>query len=152
MICDKFENISRYCQEGDLLYQAILYAMNFDLSHPDGEYEVQGRDIFAKVQSYVTQGAEQRTFEAHRVYFDVQVMRVGSERQDVYLGSESELEPLTEYNPGKDVIKMKAPNAYSSIIVSPGEFAVYYPNDIHRPNCCVDAPANVRKICMKVKL
>lgn len=152
MIYDDFKNIGLYCKEGDRLYKALKYAMDFDLSQPDGEYEVEGKNIFAKVQSYSTQDAEQRKFEAHRNYYDIQVMRVGSERQDIYLGNESELEPLTKYDSGKDAIKLKSPDVFSSIIVSPEKFAVYYPNDIHRPNCYIDAPAEVRKICMKVKL
>ncbi len=152
MIFDKCENIDLYCEKGDPLHLALTYAMKFDLSQPDGEYEVDGRDIFAKVQGYTTQKADQRTFEAHRDYYDVQVMRVGSERQDVYVGHEGDLEPLTEYNDDKDVIKLENPISFSSIMVSPGEFVVYYPNDIHRPNCCVEAPTNVRKICMKVRI
>ena len=52
----------------------------------------------------------------------------------------------------KDVIKLETPAVFNSIVVSPGEFAVFYPNDIHRPNCCVDAPITVRKICMKVRI
>lgn len=152
MIYDKFENISLYCSEAGKLHKAIKYAMEFDLARPDGEYEVEGRNIFAKVQSYKTQEPEQRTFEAHRHYYDIQVMRIGSERQDVYLGNESELAPLTGYNTDKDAVKLKSPEKFSSIIVSPGNFVVYYPQDIHRPNCCIDSPAEVRKICMKVKL
>ena len=152
MIYDEFDNISLYCKKDDALYTAIMFAKIFDLSQPDGEYEVEGRDIFAKVQSYSTQEAEKRTFEAHRDYYDVQVMRIGSERQDAYVGREADLEPLTEYNDENDTIKLKSPTVFSSIIVSPGEFVVYYPQDIHRPNCCVDVPANVRKICMKVRI
>lgn len=152
MLYDVFENVEFYCTKEDKLYKAIKYAFEFDLSQPDGEYVVQGRDIFAKVQSYTTQKPEDRTFEAHRDYFDVQVMRVGSERQDVYIGNETDLEPLTEYNSEKDAIKLKAPASFSSLIVAPGQFAVYYPQDIHRPNCCVDKPSEVRKICMKVRL
>jgi beta-galactosidase beta subunit len=58
MICDKFENIGLYCQEGDALYRAIVYAQDFDGSLPDGVHEVEGRDIFAKVASYETSPAE----------------------------------------------------------------------------------------------
>jgi YhcH/YjgK/YiaL family protein len=152
MIYDKTENLALYCKPSSKLYRAVKFALEFDLSQPDGVYEVEGRDIFAKVQSYHTQRPEERTFETHRCYYDIQVMRVGCERQDIYVASEAELEPLTEYNAEKDVIKLKSPQTFSSIIVSPGQFAVYYPQDIHRPNCCVNSPSEVRKICMKVKL
>ncbi len=150
MIYDIIENLKLYCNEDSNLFKAVKYATEFDLSQKDGEYEVEGRRIFAKVQEYQTSPAQERKFESHRDYFDVQVVREGIERHDIALSEE--LEPLTEYDPQKDVIKLKAPQIYSSIIVKPGMFAVYYPQDIHRPNCNVSGRSNVRKICMKVKI
>jgi biofilm protein TabA len=150
MIYDLVENITLYCQEGDRLYRALRYAVEFDLTQPDGDYQVEGTEIFAKVQSYETAPPQERRFEAHRCYYDVQVLRQGRERQDVALAEQ--LESLTEYDPKKDVIKLKPPRVFSSIIMTPGRFAVYYPQDIHRPNCDLEGKCRVRKICMKVKL
>jgi biofilm protein TabA len=150
MIYDTFENMGLYCKEGDKLYKAIKYAMEFDLSQPDGDYEVDGKDMIAKVQSYETSPAEQRKFESHVDYFDVQILREGCERQDVALAAE--LEPLTPYDSDKDVTKFAAPDTYSSIVMEPGKFAVFYPQDVHRPNCDLTGTCKVRKICMKVKI
>jgi YhcH/YjgK/YiaL family protein len=150
MIYDEFENIGLYCKKGEKLYKALKYAFDFDLAQPDGEYEVQGREIFAKVQTYETAPAEEKKFESHKDYYDIQVLRSGCERQDVALGQK--LEPLGEYDPKKDVVKLKAPQMYSSIVMEPGKFAVFYPQDIHRPNCNLNGKCKVRKICMKVKI
>lgn len=150
MIYDTFENMKMYCEEGDKLYKAIKYAMDFDLSQPDGDYEVDGKNMIAKVQSYETSPAETRKFESHREYYDVQVIRVGCERQDVALAAE--LEPLAPFDTVKDVVKLKAPQVFSSVVMDPGKFVVYYPQDIHRPNCNLTGVCKVRKICMKVKM
>jgi YhcH/YjgK/YiaL family protein len=152
MINDSLKNMSWYCGEGSKLYRALKYAMEFELSQQDGEYEVEGRDIVAVVQTYSTQVPEQRAFETHRKYYDVQVMKIGSERHDVYLGFEADLQPLTEYDTEKDVIKLEIPSVFRSITISPDDFTVYYPQDIHRSNCCINLPAKVRKICMRVKI
>ena len=150
MICDKFENIGMYCKEGDALYKAIVYARDFDRSLPDAIHEVEGRDIFAKVASYETSPAEDRKFETHKYYADIQVILEGSERMDV--SQEQDLEPLGDYREDDDVIKVKAPDAYSSLAMTPGMFAVFFPQDVHRPNCSLNGKTKNRKVCMKVKL
>jgi YhcH/YjgK/YiaL family protein len=150
MIYDVIENAEKYFHGKDKFYRAIKYAVEFDLCQPDGEYEVDGRAIFAKVQGYDTSPAEERKFESHERYADVQVLRQGSERQDVSL--DKELEPLTPYDEVKDVIKLKAPKEFSSLVMEPGKFVVFFPQDIHRPNCNLNGKCKVRKICMKVRL
>ncbi|MDI6936784.1 YhcH/YjgK/YiaL family protein, partial [Serratia sp. Se-PFBMAAmG] len=32
----------------------------------------------------------------------------------------------------------------------PGTFAVFFPQDIHRPNCAPDLPAAIRKVVVKI--
>ncbi len=143
MIYDSLDNMLFYCSRGDKLHRALKYAIEFDLSQPDGDYEVEGKDMIAKVQSYNTSPAEERKFESHKEYYDVQVIRQGAERHDVSL--ETDLEPLAAFDTIKDVVKLKAPSAYSSLGMDEGKFAVYYPQDVHRPNCNLDGVSKVRK-------
>jgi len=150
MIYDVFENIELYCKKGEPLYKAIAFARDFDLSQPDGIYEVQGRDVFGIVMSYDTAPASEKVFESHKKYLDVQVLLKGCERQDIVLAEE--LEPLVPYDAEKDMAKLKAPDRYASIFMEPGKFAVLYPHDIHRPNCDFEKKCSVRKICMKVRI
>jgi YhcH/YjgK/YiaL family protein len=151
MIYDTLKNSRKYFREEDLFYRAIKYAMEFDLTKPDGNYKVDGENIIAKVQGYFTSPAEQRNFENHKLYADIQIMRQGSERQDVVI--DEELEPLGPYQEQKDVTKYKGNDTFSSVVLKPGQFVVYYPDDIHRPNCMIgDDSKKVRKICMKVKI
>ena len=151
MIYDVIENAKKHFSEDDRFYRAIKYAVEFDLAQPDGNYELEGKEIVAKVQSYQTSPAEQRLFENHKLYADIQIMRQGSERQDVVVAEN--LNPIEAYHEQKDVTKYHSTPVFSSVILHPGQFVVYYPDDIHRPNCMVgDDTQQVRKICMKVKL
>lgn len=150
MIVDRFENIGLYCKEGDPLYKAIEYARDFDHSLSDGKHEVEGRDIFANVMSYETTPAEGCEFEAHKIYTDVQVILEGRERMDISLSSN--LDSIVPYDAEQDFAKMKAPETFSSIAMEPGMFAVFFPQDIHRPNCNLDGVSRNRKVCMKVRV
>ncbi|MCK4982844.1 MAG: YhcH/YjgK/YiaL family protein [Victivallaceae bacterium] len=150
MICDTFKNIGLYFKEGDALHTAVTYARDFDFSIPDGEYEVQGRDIFAKVMTCQTFPAPERKFEAHKKYIDVQVILEGKERMDVSI--DQELEVTDEYDKDSDFIMFKSDDGYSSLMMKPGKFVIFFPDDIHRPNCNVNGTNTVRKICMKVKV
>lgn len=38
------------------------------------------------------------------------------------------------------------------VIVPPGAFTIFYPEDAHMPGLCVDVPQPVRKVVIKVKL
>ncbi len=149
MICDTFDNILLYCKEGDALHTAITYVRDYDHSQPDGEYEVEGRNVFAKVVTYETSPAEERPFEAHKEYSDVQVLLSGQERMDVAIGQT--LEPAGDYDADNDFTILQPADGYSSLIMEPGKFAVFFPEDIHRPGCNVDGTNTVRKICMKVR-
>lgn len=39
---------------------------------------------------------------------------------------------------------------FATINLQPGWFAVYFPQDNHRPNCSVGESESVRKVCMKI--
>jgi biofilm protein TabA len=150
MIYDTFENIGLYFKPEDRIYKAIQYVMNFDHSLPDGEYDVEGKEIFAKVASYETSPAEERKFEGHKDYIDVQILLSGQERMDVSINQE--LDPLGEYDEVKDVTKFKATPTFTSVAMQPGMFVVFSPDDVHRPNCNLCTKTKNRKICMKVKI
>jgi hypothetical protein len=34
----------------------------------------------------------------------------------------------------------------------PGMFAVFFPQDVHRPNCSLNGKTKNRKVCMKVRI
>ena len=150
MIYDTFENIELYCKKGDALYRAITYARDFDRTLPDGEYEVQGRDLFAKVMTYQTEPAEERKFEAHKKYTDIQVMFTGKERMDAATGQE--LVPIGAYDAETDFALLEPSDEYAALIMEPGKFVVFFPHDFHRPNCSVDGNKTVRKVCMKLRI
>ncbi len=152
MIYDSVENIEVYCDEGDALQKAVQYVLDLDLELADGKYEIQGDEIFALVQTVTTGAAEEKVFESHQRYLDVQMVVDGSERQDVVLLDGADIEVTQEYDSEKDVMFFKTGGNFSTLIMEPGMFVVYGPDDGHRPGCSVGESTEIRKVCVKIKI
>jgi biofilm protein TabA len=152
MIFDTIENIDTYADQADLIFAAVDFVLNFDMSQPDGKYPIEGDDMYAIVQSVTTGDAEEKLFEAHQDHVDVQMVLSGEERQDVVLLHGQEINVAKEYDKEKDAIFFTPPEMFSSVIMTPGKFVVYAPSDAHRPCCAVREPQNIRKVCVKIKI
>lgn len=148
MIYDHFDHLSLYAVPGTPLHRALVYARDVAAGVADGRIEIDGELLYASVASYETGGREERRFEAHRRYIDVQVLLAGEETIDVAL--DGGLPILEAYDEQRDVMFLKPPAHVASLPMRPGLFAVFYPHDIHRPGCHLGDKQKVRKIVMKV--
>ncbi|MCE5186887.1 MAG: YhcH/YjgK/YiaL family protein [Planctomycetaceae bacterium] len=149
MIYDVFENIGLYCAENELLHKALSFALDFDRVKPDGRYEIDGDNIYALVMTYNTKSAAELKFETHRKYIDIQLLLEGREFCDVT--HKFDLDVETDYSEDRDVALYKANGGFSSIMLEPGNFAILYPNDKHRPSRKIEKFEQVRKMVIKVR-
>lgn len=148
MIYDRFENLDLYCRPGTRLHRALAHARDVAPNAADGRTDIDGDRLYASVASYETGPPEERRFEAHRKYIDVQVLLEGEERIDVAL--DKGLPVLEAYDEQKDVMFLEPPQHVASLAMRPGYFAIFHPHDIHRPGCRLLGNQRVRKIVMKV--
>lgn len=115
----------------------------------DGSYKIMGDDVIASVQSYTTEPAEKRRFEAHDKYFDIQYVASGCE----YFGvCHREGLKLTESYPEKDLYFFDEPEASGVILLREGDLVVVEPEEAHKPRCSAGAPMQVKKVVIKVKV
>ena len=63
---------------------------------PDGEMEIQGRDLFVRIMSYIPKPAVENRFETHHIYADVQYIVSGTELMQT--AHANDLTPLTDYD------------------------------------------------------
>ena len=92
--------------------------------------------------------AENKRAESHRNYIDIQYLFTGKEVQ----GYAPLLPGVTGEEPaGKDNIFYETVENEQFVTLHPGEFTVYFTNDIHRPNCTMDEPVNIHKAVVKIK-
>jgi YhcH/YjgK/YiaL family protein len=148
MIFDTLDNHARYAGLGYNLPAALKFLLENDLtSLPPGRMDIDGDNLYALVQEYVTKPAEQGMWEAHRKYIDVQYIVSGQERMGV---ANLRTMQLGEYVPEKDFQPMRGRGNYLDVFA--GSFVIFFPEDGHMPGLCVNAPEAVRKVVLKVKI
>lgn len=114
----------------------------------DGTYKILGDDVIASVQSYVTEPAEERKFEAHDKYFDIQYIAEG---QEFFGLCHREGLKVCEAKPDHDVYFFDEPEISGGILLREGDLVVVEPEEAHKPRCSINAPVKVKKVVVKVK-
>jgi len=150
MIYDLIGNVKCYSKGFQQLSKAAAFIRKIGSSTKDGRYDIYGDDMYAIISSYQTKRDDLSPFEAHRKYIDVQCMLKGMERIDVMQGADFRIKE--RYSGKKDALFIYPPEHYSSIILSPGYFAIFYPHDFHRPGRSMALPDEVRKLVIKISV
>ena len=94
-----------------------------------------------------TQPAAERHTEYHRQWADIQVILAGEERIQAGMAPAMRSED-NELKPDLYICQ-PAPESVS-ILLRPGDFAVFYPGEPHQALCAVSTPAPVRKAVFKI--
>ena len=132
--------------------KAIDYVLATDLSALEpGKYPIDGDDVFAIVNEYTTKPMEECDPESHRAYADIQIMIAGAERfgYTPLIVQQASI----PYNEERDVAFYTLPEeAIDYITLYAGQFIVFFPSDIHRPEVFRHQPGPVKKIVVKVKV
>ena len=131
------------------LAAALAWLATTDLSSLEcGRHEIMGDEVFANVMEIVTAPAESKAFEAHRRYHDIHCVIEGDEV--IYVAPLKETVPLTEHDDATDFRLIDYPAHLSALHLRAGELCLTTPADAHKPGCCLDAPAPLKKAVVKV--
>jgi YhcH/YjgK/YiaL family protein len=118
-------------------------------SLPAGKYELQGNDMFVLVIDLTTKAADENRPEVHRKYIDVQFLASGRER--IGVASDTGRNVVTsDMLAERDLLFYQDMENETMLEMYPGNFAVLFPWDAHRPGCQVDQPVAIRKVVVKV--
>lgn len=150
MVHDSLVNAALYRSLGPRIAAALEYVATFDPSTEDGRHAIHGDDLFALVQSYETRPGAEKRFESHRRHLDVQFVAVGRER--ILHAHTPELEVDTPYAEETDLVFYRDPGVSSSILLRAGDFAIFFPDDAHKPGCMAGGREAVKKVVVKARL
>jgi biofilm protein TabA len=109
--------------------------------------EIEGKQVYAIFQEYLSKLPHDVKIEGHHKYIDIQYIFEGKEI--IRLASEKDIISPDVYITEKDV-HFPSVAEYSQLLLRKGDAAIFYPEDLHGPCCCIDYPKNVKKIVVKV--
>jgi biofilm protein TabA len=132
------------------IIKGLEYLGRTDFSRTEiGKHEIEGVQIFALVQEQQTGPKADRRPEAHTKNIDIQFVIEGTDVIGFGLpdpANEIEEDLLSE----KDCVFYKNVKAETDLILTAGMYAIFFPEEVHRPNCQYGANGKLRKVVVKV--
>ena len=147
MIIDLLKNAALYKNIDEKICKALDYLASQDFTKIEsGRYDIDGDNIYAMVQRYETKPQEDKIWEAHRRYIDVQYVVSGIESMGyAHLDNLSETQA---YSDETDYCLLTGSGDY--VTVSAGMFVIFFPEDAHNPGQQYESSSQVVKVVVKV--
>lgn len=122
------------------------------LSLENGSYDVDYNGIKMNVGKYFTKKENDKFWESHKRYLDVQIMIDGSERVTF-----NDIRNMKEksFDLERDLVILEG-NKLFDIVIENGDVLVFFPNDVHKPELDIldseneEECENKKKIVTKV--
>lgn len=150
MILDTLNQAEKYFGLSPRIKMGLEYLQKTDFSQvKDGTYELDGRNVFVAVMSYNSK--EKGRFEAHEQYIDIQYVIEGNGEIMGY-APVTELGEMTEAKTEKDIYFYDQAAEGIKLTVKKGMFAIFMPQDGHKPGCMLTVPEPIRKAVVKVRV
>lgn len=115
---------------------------------PLGKHDIDGNNLFYLISEDTTEPMADRRAEYHARYLDIQIVLKGQEGMIFSVLPAGE--PDTDWLADKDIAFLAEGAQEKTVILSEGDFVVFYPGEVHKPLCAVGAPAKVRKAVVKM--
>ena len=148
MIRDNINNFLKYASSSKSCFWVYDFIRNLKKKKwPVGRYELGGDRGYAWVQKNEPAPESKKDLESHRRYIDLQYIIEGCE--EMYWQQTNSLEEKIPYNEETDAAFYSG-SVSCRFQVRADEFVVFYPQDGHKPGCCVQFPEKVRKIVIKM--
>lgn len=149
MIFDNLSNINIYKGLSVDIYEGLAFLSQANTDMENGVCQLSPR-VKAIVSEYETKRENECGYEAHKKFIDIQCVLKGQERAACL-----PIEKLLETKPYSEeddaaffTAEIKHQPSYLSL--QPGYFAIFFPQDGHMPQLCVEEPQLVKKVVVKV--
>lgn len=143
MIYDKIGNLELYKGLSKDIYLGLEFLKNATPDIKNGVRELSPR-VKAIVSEYKTKEVNEYGFEAHKKFIDIHYLPKGSEK--ICCLQSDQLKETKPYSEENDVAFYTANTSPIEMTLGNGYFAVFYPQDGHMPQLCINEPMVVKKI------
>lgn len=151
MIYNNIYTYNKYKNLDSKFERALNWLKEIDLDTIEvGNYEIDGNDIYASVQSYNTKDYDELKFESHKSYIDIQYIIFGEEFMGLI--DKKSLKEVTDYDRVNDIIFYDDPIMQSGLILKANDFVIIPPEIAHKPRVKTFIKQAVKKIVFKIKI
>ena len=149
MIIDNINNLKKYEKIHEQIKNVIDFLDGFDKNDFNpGRIDI-NENLFASLQSYQTLKADEKKFEVHEEYIDLQYIVNSSERID--FSTKDTYRKAYEIDKEGDFFLTNDIKNYSQLFINDGDFAIFFPGEFHKPGCSLEDDRQVQKIVFKIK-
>lgn len=148
MIYDNLSNIDLYKGLSDDINMGLAFLKQSKPDIENGVYQLNPH-VKAIVSEYDTKRVNEYGYEAHKKFIDIQCVLKGEEK--VCCLPIEKLKETKPYSEEIDAAFYDANTQTQKMIIGNGYFAIFFPQDGHMPQLCVDEPQIVKKVVVKVE-
>lgn len=151
MIYDQINNIATYKGLSPNIALGLDFLKQMKPDTAVGTYQINPR-VKAIVSEYETKMENENGYEAHRKNIDIQYLLSGEER--IACLPIERLKETKAYNEETDAAFYAADLSLqpSNLSLLSGYFAIFFPQDGHMPQLCINEPEMVKKVVIKVEI
>ena len=146
MIIDTVDNLGKYTALNPLFADVVDFLKSHDLQAMEpGKYPIKDKDLMLNLSVAKQRTKDTAFLETHIEMIDIQIPITCPETFGYTPLCDL---PDFEYNAEKDITKYGDTKAQTYVTVTPGQMAIFFPQDGHAP-CIIDEP-EVKKAIFKV--
>lgn len=150
MIFGNIHNLGDLNIYPEVLKEALNYLLETDLERlKSGTYKLKNDEIYVQVINLETDLVEKKLPEIHKNYLDIHFLAKGSERIGFSIDCDKNI-IYKNYDENRDILFYQNCSSESFINMIPGNFVVFFPNDVHRPGCVGIKKEIIKKIVIKI--
>ncbi|WP_213989176.1 YhcH/YjgK/YiaL family protein [Sodalis sp. dw_96] len=150
MILDELTSATENSLYHPIIRRTLRVISTLDLANlPAGEAEIEGRDIYLNHIIARTKMLAEQQPELHRHYIDLHILLEGREIIGAATSHQGQ-RPSTDFDQEKDFGLYEGFSDETLLSLTPGNIALLFPGELHRPMSTLTQPAPIRKIVVKI--
>lgn len=150
MILDELKSAVNNALYPDAIRHTLATINKMDLTNlPAGELDIEGREIYLNHIIASSKPLYEQAPELHRYYIDIHILLEGSEVIGASPSAQGQ-RPTMDFDTERDYGLFEGITTETLLTLAPGDIALLFPGELHRPMGTLGDVASLRKIVVKV--
>ncbi|MDR7875338.1 YhcH/YjgK/YiaL family protein [Yersinia mollaretii] len=150
MILDELKSAANNPWYPEVVRRTLATISQMDLVNlPAGEQEIEGREIYLNHIIAATKPLYDQAPELHRYYIDIHILLEGNEVIGASPSAQGQ-RPTMDFDTERDYGLFEGITSETLLTLAPGDIALLFPGELHRPMGTLGEVAPLRKIVVKV--